>query len=162
MKKSGWGQRLKELRGRLRQDVFAEMVGVSRSIWIDYEQETRPPRIDTLMMAAELSGRSVHWIVTGEELKTEKVAILDLEILADSIETAMMSAEAMKLRGKSHSPQQVAAHAKALYEIAVKERIDRIISPSTNAVTETLEASNDTRDENGDHEVHRRSRAGKR
>jgi transcriptional regulator with XRE-family HTH domain len=63
----GWGDRLKEARGGNTLVVWCVLVGISRSVWIDYEKERRSPTLETLLRISEKSGKSVHWIVTGEK-----------------------------------------------------------------------------------------------
>ncbi len=65
--KKGWGDRLRAARGNKTLDVWSAISKISRSVWVDYEQERRSPTLESLMRIAELSGKSIHWIATGQE-----------------------------------------------------------------------------------------------
>lgn len=156
------GRRLAEVRASRKQQDIADLWGVSKKTYGLYERGARLPSPKLLVALHVHLGVDLNWLFTGVRQKPEKQAVLDNDALTDAIETALMTADAVRERGKSHTPAQVAAYAKTLYEIAIAEKVDRIISPAEHAIIESLEAANDARDENGDHEVHRRSRAGKR
>lgn len=82
MLKTGWGQRLAEARGKVSQRVFAPLVGCSVTNYSEYEREIRPPRLDTLLLISERSGRSLDWIATGEEA----MGPLNTSLLAQVVE----------------------------------------------------------------------------
>lgn len=161
---AGWGKRIGVLLEQARDLKVADYkskFGKARSAVNEYTKEERNPDISFLIRLSEYFDVPIEWIVTGRYPKSHVVAELQSDYLEEAIETALLSAEAMKAKGKSFSTQQIAAHAKALYELRLREAVDGIVSPVK--VTQTLEPSNDVPgNENGDHEVHRRSRASKR
>jgi hypothetical protein len=74
----GWGERLRQCHPGKTQLAWCAEVGISHSIWIDYIKERRSPTLETLLH----SGRSIHWIATGDEFP----AGVDYDVLAGCIE----------------------------------------------------------------------------
>lgn len=156
------GQRLADMRGVRTQADISRQVGTSTKSWGMYERGERLPSPKLLATLRGAAGFDLNFLFTGERPRIESEAVLDLEALTDAIETALLSAEAVREKGKTHTPQQIAAHARALYEIAIRERVDRIVSPTVKSVTDKAEAAaNDTRGENGDQALHRKRGSGK-
>jgi transcriptional regulator with XRE-family HTH domain len=63
----GWGARLKLARGEKSQDLWSNLLGISRASWVKYENEETSPNLVLLGRIAQLSSRSIHWIATGED-----------------------------------------------------------------------------------------------
>lgn len=61
------GKRIKEIRGKTSQPEFASKLGVSLQGYLNYEYGKRVPPGPVLAKLAEISGRSVDWILTGME-----------------------------------------------------------------------------------------------
>ncbi len=60
--------RIREIRGfKLTQGEFARRLGVSQAMLSKYERGQNTPTIDILLKLKIFSGRSIDWIVTGEE-----------------------------------------------------------------------------------------------
>ncbi len=161
----GWGARIGSLLDQakdLKVNDYANVFGKGRSAFHEYRKEVRKPDIEVLFRLSAHFGVSIDWIVNGQSPLIETEAILDLDALTDAIETAMLSAEAVREKGKTHTPQQIAAHARALYEIAIRGRVDRIVSPPENMVTGVTETTaNDTRGTDGNQALHRKRSTGK-
>lgn len=108
MLKPGWGSRLALCRGGLSQRSFAPQLGLSVTIWSEYEREVRIPRLDTLVLVSEMSGKSLDWIATGAEV----VPAVDLDVLRQVIQ------------GVEESGVEISAEAKArLISSLYKDRI---------------------------------------
>ncbi len=82
VKQQGWGARLRAARGEKPQQLWSNLLGVSRASWVKYENEETSPNLVLLARIAELSGRTIQWIATGEEPQ----AGVDYEVLAGCIQ----------------------------------------------------------------------------
>jgi len=61
-------RRIREIRGfDLTQAEFARKLGVSQAMLSKYEGGQNTPTMDILLKLKVFSGRSIDWIVTGEE-----------------------------------------------------------------------------------------------
>jgi transcriptional regulator with XRE-family HTH domain len=62
------GRRIRQLRGfELTQAQFAETLGVSQALLSYYEKGQRVPSLEFLLRLKSHSGRSIDWIITGDE-----------------------------------------------------------------------------------------------
>jgi len=62
------GRRIREIRGfDVTQAQFGEVLGVAQATLSKYEKGQAPPTLDFLVRLKAYSGRSIDWIVTGEE-----------------------------------------------------------------------------------------------
>jgi len=62
------GRRIREIRGfDLTQAQFGEMMGVGQTTLSKYEKGQAAPTLEFLIRLKAHSGRSIDWIVTGEE-----------------------------------------------------------------------------------------------
>jgi transcriptional regulator with XRE-family HTH domain len=61
-------RRIREIRGfDLTQGEFARKLGVSQAMLSKYERGQNTPTLDIFLKLKAFSGRSIDWIVTGEE-----------------------------------------------------------------------------------------------
>lgn len=60
------GLRLKQLRGEQSQSDFAQLIGVSFRTYQRYEAGETAPKRDVIEKISRLTGKSVDWIMTGE------------------------------------------------------------------------------------------------
>ena len=68
MDRKALARRIREIRGfDLTQGEFARRLGVSQAMLSKYERGQNTPTIDILLKLKTFSGRSIDWIVTGEE-----------------------------------------------------------------------------------------------
>jgi transcriptional regulator with XRE-family HTH domain len=63
------GNRIKELRGERSMKSFADELNISFAAYQNYEYGKRIPPGEVLIKLAQISGRSVDWILTGKEYK---------------------------------------------------------------------------------------------
>jgi len=63
------GRRVRELRGAERQDDFAPFLGITQGQLSKIERGKLAPSVAVLLRLQERYGRSVDWILTGEESK---------------------------------------------------------------------------------------------
>src|SRR5882724_3774838 len=62
------GRRIREIRGfDLTQTEFGEMLGISQTQLSDYELGRSTPTVHILLKLKTFSGKSVDWILTGDE-----------------------------------------------------------------------------------------------
>ena len=62
------GRRIREIRGfDLTQRQFGKILGVGQAQLSKYEKGQSAPTLDLLLKLRDYSGRSVDWILTGEE-----------------------------------------------------------------------------------------------
>ena len=62
------GRRIREIRGfDLTQAQFAEMLGIRQNTLSNYEKGKIVPTLEMLLKLKSHSGKSIDWIVTGEE-----------------------------------------------------------------------------------------------
>jgi transcriptional regulator with XRE-family HTH domain len=62
------GRRIREIRGfQLNQAQFADRLGVSQGQLSRYEQGNSQMGADVLLRLSRISGRSIEWVLTGEE-----------------------------------------------------------------------------------------------
>lgn len=62
------GRRIREIRGfDLTQAQFAEMLGIRQNTLSSYEKGRIVPTLEMLLKLKAHSGKSIDWIVTGEE-----------------------------------------------------------------------------------------------
>ncbi len=118
---SGWGKRLRAARGDKTLDNWSAIAQISRSVWVDYEQERRSPTLETLSRIAELSGKSIHWIATGEPPPREPI---DEKLLLTATTSAMKIVESQAKNGLTYTPLQVASFVVDIYGAMIKEILD--------------------------------------
>ena len=63
---AGIGKRIRELRGRERQDDFAPFLGITQGQLSKMERGIVAPTADVLLRLRQRFGKSVDWILTGE------------------------------------------------------------------------------------------------
>ena len=62
------GRRIREIRGfDLTQAQFAEMLGIRQNTLSNYEKGKIVPTLEMLLKLKAHSGKSIDWIITGEE-----------------------------------------------------------------------------------------------
>ncbi len=61
------GRRIRQIRGKGRQDDFAPSLGITQGQLSKIERGKLAPNIDLLLRLRERGGRSVDWILTGEQ-----------------------------------------------------------------------------------------------
>ena len=67
------GRRIREIRGfDLTQAEFGRILGVGQTQLSKYEMGHSVPTLELLLRLNAYSGRSIDWIVTGEESRQEK------------------------------------------------------------------------------------------
>ncbi len=67
------GRRIREIRGfDLTQVDFGRILGITQAQLSKYELGHSAPTPDILLKLKAYSGRSIDWILTGEEPKTER------------------------------------------------------------------------------------------
>jgi len=67
------GRRIREIRGfDLTQEEFARVLGIGQAAVSKFEKGQSFPGVKTLIRLKAFSGRSLDWIVTGEENSREK------------------------------------------------------------------------------------------
>jgi transcriptional regulator with XRE-family HTH domain len=118
---NGWGERLRAARGGQTIVGWCALLDISRSIWIDYEQERRSPTLQTLLKIAHHSGKSIHWIATGEE---PPIAPLDEQLLLTATTSAMKIVESQAKNNLTYTPLQVASFIIDIYGAMAKELLD--------------------------------------
>lgn len=66
MKKIGWGERLRQLRGGHSLLSWSAIVGSNKTSWHKYENEDHAPGLDVLLRIKANADVSLDWIATGE------------------------------------------------------------------------------------------------
>jgi transcriptional regulator with XRE-family HTH domain len=62
------GRRIREIRGLdLTQTQFGKRLGIGQTMLSKYEKGQASPTLDVLLRLKVYSGKSIDWIVTGEE-----------------------------------------------------------------------------------------------
>jgi len=65
------GRRIRQIRGfDLTQAQFGKILGIGQTQLSKYEMGQSAPTLDLLLRLKTYSGRSIDWIVTGEEVGT--------------------------------------------------------------------------------------------
>jgi len=79
------GERIKERRSELgwTQDVLAQKAGVSKSFLSDLENGKRRVGADTLLNLARALGRSIDFLMTGDETESDQTEVQIPKALAD-------------------------------------------------------------------------------
>ena len=72
-------ERLREARGAILQDKFAEMIGVSRASLSYYENGSRTPDIETLKRIYEVTGVSVYYLLGLTDVKNDALATAHMD-----------------------------------------------------------------------------------
>lgn len=67
---SGYGERLKEIRGKLSQEEFGNLLGATRKQISDYESERTEPDMGFLATLLAKFGIAMEWVITGKGAKT--------------------------------------------------------------------------------------------
>jgi DNA-binding XRE family transcriptional regulator len=119
--KQGWGERLKLCRAGHSQLEWCEIFKLSRTAWINYENEDTSPNLVLLTQIAAYSGKSIHWIATGEE---PPMAPLDEQLLLTATTSAMKIVESQAKNNLSYTPLQVASFIVDIYGAMAKEVLD--------------------------------------
>jgi transcriptional regulator with XRE-family HTH domain len=61
------GKRIREIRGfEMRQTQLAKLLGITQAQLSKYERGKNAPTLDLLLKLKRISGRTIDWIVTGE------------------------------------------------------------------------------------------------
>jgi transcriptional regulator with XRE-family HTH domain len=79
---SGFGARLRQVRGEMSQAEFAELVGANRQQVTNWENERSEPSIEKLAAIGLKTGYADKWLLTGEGPPTVKEA---MEVLGRSL-----------------------------------------------------------------------------
>ena len=111
----GIGKRLKICRkdSGLTQARFAEALGVSSRSYQHYEKATREAPVSLLRIAARVSGRDFHWLITGK-----------LEGQIDLYEQAVIATfECLEREGLPQQPKKILAIARRALELALEKNI---------------------------------------
>lgn len=67
------GRRIREIRGfDLTQKEFARTLGVGQAAVSKFEKGQSFPSVEILLKLKERSGRTIDWIITGEDPQKEK------------------------------------------------------------------------------------------
>jgi len=61
------GRRIQAVRGKVRQDDFAPKLGITQGQLSKLERGKLAPSVDVLLRLRERGGRSIDWILTGED-----------------------------------------------------------------------------------------------
>jgi transcriptional regulator with XRE-family HTH domain len=62
------GKRIREIRGfEMRQTQLAKLLGITQAQLSKYERGKNAPTLDLLLKLKRISGKTIDWIVTGEE-----------------------------------------------------------------------------------------------
>jgi transcriptional regulator with XRE-family HTH domain len=61
------GERIRELRGKAKQDDFAPFLGITQGQLSKIERGMQAPTVEVLLRLREKYGKSVDWMLTGEE-----------------------------------------------------------------------------------------------
>jgi len=64
---ASFGGRVRELRGDLTQDEFAQMLDIKQAMVSRYEADKEMPSPPILLRLAQFSGRPMEWLLTGKE-----------------------------------------------------------------------------------------------
>jgi transcriptional regulator with XRE-family HTH domain len=64
----GIGRRIREIRGfDLTQEQFGEILGIRQTTLSKYEKGQAAPTLEVLLRLRSHSGKSIDWIITGDE-----------------------------------------------------------------------------------------------
>jgi len=66
---TGFGERLKTIRGSITQDDFAKSIGKNRGTIISWEQEEHSPKLTEILKIWKAYKINCHWLITGESTK---------------------------------------------------------------------------------------------
>jgi DNA-binding XRE family transcriptional regulator len=69
MEDTGFGERLKTIRGSITQDDFAKSIGKNRGTIISWEQEEHSPKLTEILKIWKAYKINCHWLITGESTK---------------------------------------------------------------------------------------------
>lgn len=65
------GKRIREIRGELTQAEFASLLDIKQAMVSRYEADKETPSPQVLLRMSRFSGRSMEWLLTGQEPLTE-------------------------------------------------------------------------------------------
>jgi transcriptional regulator with XRE-family HTH domain len=68
MEDSGFGERLRAIRGSISQENFAKSIGKDRGTIISWEQEKHSPKESEIRKIWKIYKMNCHWLITGESL----------------------------------------------------------------------------------------------
>jgi transcriptional regulator with XRE-family HTH domain len=93
IKKEGIGRRIKVAidQAKIKQKTLAQALGISESSVTGYVQGVSEPSATGFAQIAELTGRSIDWLITGQETEADVLAKLSPE-------------QAAKVRSVLHTP----------------------------------------------------------
>lgn len=60
------GKRIREARGKHSQDIFCELIGVSKGSLGFYERDENLPKVDVAIKICSVTGVTLSWLLTGE------------------------------------------------------------------------------------------------
>lgn len=65
------GERIRFLRAKMTQSEFADILRIKQAMISRYEADKETPSPKVLLRIAQFSGRSIEWLLTGQELLAE-------------------------------------------------------------------------------------------
>ena len=116
------GERIKERRGELAwtQDVLAQKAGISKSFLSDLENGKRSVGADKLLDIARTLGRSIDFLMTGDETETDLSEVQIPKPLADfAAEEGLSFRQALTLLDMQ---RQIVAHRSS----TKKDELDKV------------------------------------
>ena len=66
------GERIRQLRGEMTQSEFADILRIKQAMISRYEANKETPSPKVLLRIAQFSGKSIEWLLTGQELVVPK------------------------------------------------------------------------------------------
>lgn len=119
------GDRIKEVRGKVPRDVFADQLGVVRNTVQRYEVYGKPPHIDFVKSLCRAHNINAEWLLFGTgpkhrgDEKPPPPAELQTSALVDAIETLD---QVLELTKRQMSPAEKAVIIKKIYELYTEDR----------------------------------------
>jgi transcriptional regulator with XRE-family HTH domain len=115
------GERIKEVRGSLSRDVFAEQMGVVRNTVQRYEMYGTRPHIDFIESICKAYKINADWLIFGKGPKyTDQLPVAEVD--QDTLIAVISSLEeALEANNKKMEPDKKAEVIAMLYEIITEE-----------------------------------------
>ena len=95
-------ERLREARGAILQDKFAEMIGVSRASLSYYENGSRTPDIETLKRIHEVTGVSVYYLLGITDARNDELIAAQKDTGLDSCALQRMEENPLCVKVVNH------------------------------------------------------------
>jgi transcriptional regulator with XRE-family HTH domain len=91
------GERIREMRAKMTQVKFAEAVEIKQAMVSRYEANREVPSPKILFRMAKFTGKTVEWVLTGQDSLLAPISVEELKTIQDKKQTALTRDDLLNL-----------------------------------------------------------------